>query len=60
MDVSNEHLKNLLERTDTAFNALREQPGSAELSIAYEQARLELDNYVATLRNTLNQRQHQR
>ncbi|WP_414828365.1 hypothetical protein [Alteromonas sp. H39] len=60
MDVSNKHLKYLLERTDIAFNALRQQPESAELSTAYEQARMELDTYVATLRNTLSQRQHQR
>lgn len=60
MDVSNEHLKYLLEQTDIAFNALRQQPESAELSSAYEQARLELDNYVATMRNTLSQRQYQR
>ncbi|MCU7555432.1 hypothetical protein OCL06_12625 [Alteromonas sp. ASW11-19] len=56
MDVTNAHLKRLLSRTDEAFNALRAQPESAELTLAYEDARAELNAYVKKIRCVLHQR----
>ena len=57
MDVSNEHLKLLIERTDQAFQALLKEPDSDELSNAYELARGELNNYVSSVRHNMSQRQ---
>ncbi|CAD5261350.1 conserved hypothetical protein [Alteromonas sp. 38] len=56
MDDSNQHLKDLLSQTDLAFKALMRQPGSSELSNAYDNAKAELDAYMKSLRNTLSQR----
>ena len=56
MDASNEHLSHLIKQTDHAFKALMQEPGSRELNQAYDKAKLELDSYVSSLRNTLNQR----
>ena len=56
MDVSNEHLKALLEKTDLAFQALLREPDSEELNIAYEDAKAELDNYISSVRQRLSQR----
>ncbi|GGW92981.1 hypothetical protein [Alteromonas halophila] len=60
MDVSNQHLKELLEKTDNAFKALMQAPDSTELNQAYDRAKLDLDSYVSSLRHTLNQRRSQR
>lgn len=60
MDESNRYLKNLLDKTDGAFKALMEDPGSPERTRAYDQAKVELDAYVSSLRSTLNQRHLQR
>ncbi|MEW9797108.1 hypothetical protein [Alteromonas sp. CYL-A6] len=60
MDVTNKHLKVLLERTDNAFRALMRDPESSELNVAYESAKSDLDKYVASLKHTLNQRHQQR
>lgn len=54
MDVSNEHLRHLLERTDEAFRALMEEPSSDDLNDAYEQAKEELDHYVTTIKASLS------
>lgn len=56
MDVSNEHLKALLEKTDLAFQALLREPDSEELNLAYEDAKTELDNYISSVRQRLSQR----
>ncbi|MCW8091718.1 hypothetical protein [Alteromonas sp. ASW11-130] len=56
MDVQNEQLKCLLERTDSAFKALMQEPGSIERNTDYEKAKQELDSYVASLRSTLAKR----
>ncbi len=56
MDVKNQHLKSLLERTDSAFKALLQEPGSTERNTDYEEAKKALDSYVASLRSTLAQR----
>ncbi|GFD70326.1 hypothetical protein KUL156_47860 [Alteromonas sp. KUL156] len=60
MDDSNQHLKDLLKQTDLAFKALMREPASSRLNEQYEKAKLELDSYTASLKHTLNQRQHQR
>ncbi|CAA0348278.1 hypothetical protein [Alteromonas sp.] len=60
MDDSNQHLKHLLKQTDLAFKALMREPASSLLNEQYEKAKLELDTYTASLKHTLNQRQHQR
>ncbi|QJR80123.1 hypothetical protein CA267_004685 [Alteromonas pelagimontana] len=60
MDVNNQHLKTLLERTDTAFRELLKEPDSYDLNIAYEKAKEELDSYIVSLRQTLAQRALQR
>lgn len=57
MDVSNEHLKSLLEKTDQAFQALLKEPNSDELNDAYEAARAELSTYISSMRHNLSQRQ---
>ncbi|MBU3021427.1 hypothetical protein [Aestuariibacter sp. A3R04] len=56
MDVSNEHLKALLEKTDLAFQALLREPDSEELNLAYEEAKAELDSYISSVRQRLSQR----
>ncbi len=60
MDLSNAHLKSLLEKTDVAFQALMQDPASPELNRAYDEAKVDLDTYVTSLRATLNQRHLQR
>ena len=56
MDVSNEHLKSLLEKTDEAFQALLKEPDSDELNDAYEAARVDLNSYISSMRHNLAQR----
>ncbi|NMH59765.1 hypothetical protein [Alteromonas ponticola] len=56
MDVPNQHLKCLLERTDIAFKALLQEPDSVERNLAYEDAKKELDVFVSNLRSSLAQR----
>lgn len=53
MDVSNEHLKTLLEQTDRAFKELIRDPDSIILNDKYEDAKKELDNYVLSVRKRL-------
>ncbi|WP_181898310.1 hypothetical protein [Alteromonas aestuariivivens] len=56
MDVSNEHLKYLLDRTDVAFQAVMREPECDELHLEYEYAKTELDQYVAVVRQNLTSR----
>ncbi|GGF73431.1 hypothetical protein [Alteromonas lipolytica] len=56
MDVNNQLLKELLHKTDTAFQALMDEPGSSELQSAYDEAKLELDRYVVKFREQLQYR----
>ncbi len=53
MDVSNEHLKTLLEQTDKAFKELLRDPDSLVLNDKYEDAKKELDNYILSVRKHL-------
>ncbi len=56
MDDPNKHLKHLLSQTDIAFKALMRDPASMSLYDQYERAKKELDNYTASLKRTLLQR----
>ena len=56
MDVSNEHLKTLLDQTDKAFKALLRDPDSHELNNQYEQAKRELNDYMVNVRKRLGDR----
>ncbi|MBO1254338.1 hypothetical protein J3L16_01415 [Alteromonas sp. 5E99-2] len=53
MDVSNEHLKALLEQTDRAFKELLRDPDSLILNDKYEDAKKELNSYVLSVRKHL-------
>ncbi|MEG3766188.1 hypothetical protein [Alteromonas sp. 14N.309.X.WAT.G.H12] len=57
MDVNNDHLKALLEKTDKAFQALLKKPDSEELNCAYESAKNELNQYISAVRSNLAKRQ---
>lgn len=56
MEDSNLHLKMLLSNTDMAFKALMREPGSEALNNAYEKAKEELDDYMVSLRHSLEKR----
>jgi hypothetical protein len=56
MDVSNEHLKVLLDQTDRAFKALLRDPDSHELNSQYEHAKAELNDYIVNIRKRLGDR----
>lgn len=60
MDSNNQQLKELLEKTDHAFQALMDEPGSSELQSAYDEAKQELDHYVVKFREQLQYRQKSR
>ncbi|HBY39919.1 MAG TPA: hypothetical protein DEH24_10905 [Alteromonas sp.] len=60
MDVNNQLLKELLHKTDIAFEALRADPASEELQMAYDEAKQALDNYVTSAKEHLMFRQRQR
>ncbi len=60
MEINNQRLKELLHKTDIAFQALKEAPGSLELQTAYDQSKQELDFYVGKVRNQLQDRQRVR
>lgn len=53
MEVKNDQLKYLLERTDIAFKALLREPDSRELTAAYDLAKQELDSFVTSMRQKL-------
>ncbi|NVK58297.1 MAG: hypothetical protein HWE26_22135 [Alteromonadaceae bacterium] len=57
MDINNQRLKELLHKTDIAFQALMEEPGSQALQTAYDQSKQELDYYVGKVRDQLQDRQ---
>lgn len=56
MDVNNQHLSKLLDKTDIAFKRLMQNPESPEFSDAYEHAKSDLDHYLTALRVQLKQR----
>ncbi|GAB5381460.1 hypothetical protein [Aliiglaciecola sp. M165] len=59
MDVNNQQLSKLLDKTDVAFKQLMQNPGSAEFNDAYEHAKQDLDVYLSELREQLKQRYKQ-
>ncbi|WP_334064633.1 hypothetical protein [Alteromonas genovensis] len=54
MDDSNQHLKELLKQTDIAFKALMREPNSLSLNQQYEEAKIALDTYTTSLKQTLS------
>lgn len=60
MDINNQLLRDLLVKTDEAFNALMEDPSSAQLQLAYDEAKHDLDHYVVQFKYQLQQKQRQR
>lgn len=59
MDVNNQQLNRLLDKTDVAFKKLLQNPGSTEFNDEYEHARQDLDIYLNELREQLKQRYKQ-
>ncbi|APE06857.1 MULTISPECIES: hypothetical protein [Alteromonas] len=59
MDENNQHLKELLKQTDIAFKALMREPSSLTLNEEYEQAKLALDAYTASLKQTISEKRLQ-
>lgn len=59
MDENNQHLKDLLKQTDIAFKALMREPNSLTLNEEYEQAKLALDAYTASLKQTISEKRLQ-
>lgn len=59
MDENNQHLKELLKQTDIAFKALMREPNSLTLNEEYEQAKLALDAYTASLKQTISEKRLQ-
>lgn len=60
MDINNAHLKQLIDNTDTAFKQLMREPGSSELNDAYESAKIALDNYLASVKRSVENGDQQR
>ncbi|WP_269518880.1 hypothetical protein [Alteromonas sp. BMJM2] len=56
MDDSNQHLKELLKQTDIAFKALMREPNSLPLNQQYEEAKVALDTYTSSLKQTLSEK----
>jgi len=59
IDISNQHLKVLLHKTDIAFQALMQHPEATELSDAYDKAKADLDAYTTSMKQAVSQRQQQ-
>ena len=56
MDVEHKTLDTLLKKTDGAFKALLQDPDSAELNSAYEEAKDELNNYLNNMRTSMREK----
>ncbi|GAC15042.1 hypothetical protein [Aliiglaciecola lipolytica] len=56
MDVNNRQLTQLLDKTDATFKRLLDNPGSAEHTLAYEEAKQELDFYLDNMRDSLKKK----
>lgn len=56
MDVNNRQLERLLHKTDDAFKQLLADPASEQLSREYDTAKEELDDYLSSLRHSLQQK----
>lgn len=60
MDINNAHLKKLIDNTDEAFKQLMREPGSSELNDAYESAKVALNNYLSSVRRSVENGDQQR
>ncbi|GAA0859658.1 hypothetical protein [Aliiglaciecola litoralis] len=56
MDANNTQLTELLDRTDSAFKQLMQDPNSSECSHAYENAKQELDYFLFNMRDELKKK----
>lgn len=56
MDVNQQHLKSLLDQTDSAFEQYKHHPASKEYAQAYEDAKSALDEYMLEIRLSLQKR----
>lgn len=56
MDIENRELDLLVAETDFAFKQVMQNPDSSELIAAYDTAKQELDNYLASMKNSLKKR----
>ena len=60
MDVTQQKLRKLLANTDSAFEMLRQHPNSEEWANQYELAKLELNEYIADMRQSLQSKSRTR
>ena len=51
MDVNNALLRDLIDRTDVAFQSLLKNPNSHDLQDAYDAAKQNLNRYIASVKN---------
>lgn len=56
MDANNQQFTELLNKTDSAFQKLLDNPGSSEFTHAYESAKQELDYYISHMRDELRKK----
>ena len=56
MDANNRHFTELLDKTDSAFKRLLDNPGSPEFTNAYENAKQELDFYISHMGDQLRKK----
>jgi hypothetical protein len=60
MDINQKILKSLLAKTDTTFELFKESPNSECYADAYEQAKNELDLYMAAMRSSIQSKLNKR
>lgn len=53
MDCDQKKLKSLLRNTDSTFEQYKQHPDSADYAQAYEKAKVELDEYLARMRQSI-------
>ncbi|WP_199271647.1 hypothetical protein [Paraglaciecola sp. L3A3] len=56
MDIDQKQLKSLLRKTDRTFEEYKLHPSSDSYAEAYEQAKNELDHYLAEVRKSISHR----
>ncbi|MBT0585264.1 hypothetical protein [Alteromonas oceanisediminis] len=58
MDVNNAYLRDLIDRTDSAFKSLLKDPNSHDLQDAYEAAKRDLNQYISSVKQGLPSSPH--
>jgi hypothetical protein len=54
MDINQKRLIKLLRNTDDRFEEYRQHPRSVDYADAYEQAKIELDEYLVQMRQSVS------